>query len=523
MSIKSIVCSASALFSAIFCISFSHAQDGTLDPSFNADGLFTSAIGTFDDKVHDMALQPDGKIVLVGQTYGALNYDFAVARLNTDGTLDGTFGTGGIVTLPIGSADDRAWGVAIQSDWQIVVVGEADNGSFVNNIALVRLNNDGSLDNSFGTSGIVTTPIPSASAYPKAVAVTANNGIIVTGGAYSSSQLDLFVAKYDPYGGLEPLFGSSGIAVVPVFPFHDDLANDIALQTDGKILVAGTALNFSHTDFLVARFNTDGSLDTGFDTDGSVVTSIEGTFNEYGNGMTLQDDGKILVVGASNSTFNDFITVRYNEDGSLDTGFGVNGAAITDFGTSTDFADATDVGVQSDDKIVVGGYRNVGVALAYALARYSADGTLDATFGDNGIVTTSFGFGGDDQGLALDIQIDGRILLAGASYNGSQNLVSVARYTNPSVSPPVGIIDTENDLLSAYPNPTYDNIKIRSLHIQKISVMTLTNSLGQMVGNFVAEQDGELNCDLSALPLGIYVFGLETKNGNSLHKRISKL
>jgi uncharacterized delta-60 repeat protein len=508
---------AAALFSSLFA----QAQDGILDLTFDADGLVTVGVGTFDDKVHDMAVQPDGKIVLVGQTYSATNYDFVIARLNTDGSLDSDFGTGGVVILPIGSDDDRAWGVAIQSNWQIVVIGETDNGSFVNNIAVARLNNDGTLDFSFGTNGIVTSPIPLASAYPKAVAVGSNGSIFITGGAYSSSQLDLFVAKYDTYGALEPLFGNAGIAVIPVFPLHTDLGNDIALRNN-KIIIAGTALNFSHNDFLLAQLNSDGSLDVDFDTDGLVVTAIEGTFNEYANGLAVQDDGKILVVGASNSTFNDFITVRYNEDGSYDTDFGVNGVAITDFGTSTDFADATDVVIQSDGKIVVGGYRNIGVSLSYAMARYEEDGTLDATFGDNGTVTTAFGFGGDDQGLALAIQEDGRILLAGASYDGTQNLISVARYNNPSVSPVTGIEQLNNLELTAYPNPTEGIIKLSSPLILSNSKVVISNALGQAVAEFRTSQNGWADHDFSELPVGLYLMTVSTKANAPLTARVVK-
>ena len=294
---------------------------GSLDTTFGTDGKVTTNFSA-DDSGNAVALQPDGKIVVAGYT----NTNFAVARYNADGTLDTTFDSDGKVTTAIGSGTDKGYALGLQPDGKIVVAGESHNGTD-KDFALARYNANGTLDNTFGT--------------------------------VDSGQTRL--------GYATTTIGSA-----------DDVAYGLALQPDGKIVLAGQSNNGSNLDFALARYNANGTLDTSFGTGGKVTTA-------FGNGIdsisavALQPDGKIVVAGYTNT---DFALARYNANGSLDTSFSNDGKVTTDLGTAFDAVYA--VALQPDGKIVAAGE----ILTAFGLARYNADGSLDTTFGEDGKVTT---------------------------------------------------------------------------------------------------------------------------------------
>jgi uncharacterized delta-60 repeat protein len=343
------------------------AADGDLDTSFGTGGKVTTAIGSADDTAYSVVLQSDGKIIAVGQSDNGANTDFAVVRYNADGSLDTSFDTDGKVTTAIGSSNDNARSVVLQSDGKIVVVG--NSWSSVYDFAVVRYNADGSLDTSFSGDGKVTTQV---------------------GGSLS------------------------------------DTAYSVVLQSDGKIIVAGT----SDSDFAVVRFNADGSLDTSFDTDGKVTTPIgSGTDEAYS--VVLQSDGKIILSGYSVGANRDFTVVRYNADGSLDTSFGTGGKVTTPIGSGND--EANSVVLQSDGKIILSGY-SVGANTDFAVVRYNADGSLDTSFDTDGKVTTAIG-SGTDEAYSVVLQSDGKIIAAGYSNNGpNNNDFAVVRYSVTIIS-----------------------------------------------------------------------------------------
>ena len=239
------------------------AAPGDLDLTFGNGGKVLTPIGSGNDYSFGAAIQSDGKIVLAGESYNGANRDFALARYNPDGSLDASFGSGGKVVTPIGSRDESAGDIAIQPDGKIVVAGYSINADSFADFALVRYNANGSLDNSFGTGGKVTTS-----------------------------------------------FGSVGSDVV--------IAHAIAIQADGKIVAAGRSFgNFNK--FALARYNTNGSLDTSFGTGGKLTTQISSNSNDEAYAVAIQSDGKIVVGGRSfNGATYDFAVVKYNTDGSLD-------------------------------------------------------------------------------------------------------------------------------------------------------------------------------------------------------------
>ncbi|MBM3273347.1 hypothetical protein FJY94_08965, partial [Candidatus Kaiserbacteria bacterium] len=358
--------------------------DGSLDTSFDSDGKVTTAIGTGYDYGNSVTVQADGKILVAGYTdIGQKNYDFAVVRYNSDGTLDTSFGTSGKVTTAIGTGHDYGNSVTVQVDGKILVAGDAHIGfNFLSDFALVRYNSDGTLDTSFGTGGKVTTAIGTGDGYFSAddngysVTVQADGKILVAGSAENGSNFDFALVRYNSNGSLDTSFSGDGKVTTAIIGNSSDYGQSVTVQADGKILVAGSG----NGDFAVVRYNSDGSLDTSFSGDGKVTTAIIGNSSDYGQSVTVQADGKILVAGSvSNGSNNDFAVVRYNSDGSLDTSFDSDGKVTTAIGTGYDYGNS--VTVQADGKIlVVGYYINASGNSEFALVRYNNYGSLDQTF-----------------------------------------------------------------------------------------------------------------------------------------------
>src|SRR5437667_8663164 len=277
---------AAAVMVLIMTGQIAQAADGDLDPTFGTEGKVLTDLDHSTEVAGVVASEGDGKLVVVGTTYrdnDFSNEDFAVARYNPDGTLDKTFGVGGKVQTDFPGLAAVASSVVIQPDGKIVVAGGAfPLFTFLGDFKVVRYNSNGSLDTSFGEGGIVTTIFPE--------------------GSYAS---------------------------------------DVALQADGKIIAAGTVFvdfnpgESSNTDFALARYNPDGSLDTTFGDGGTVTTDFLGNEDDAFS-VLIQPDGKIVAVGSANNpaTYYDFAAVRYLSDGTIDTTFGVAGKVSTDFGVA---------------------------------------------------------------------------------------------------------------------------------------------------------------------------------------------
>ena len=230
--------------------------------------------------------------------------------------------------------------------------------------------------------------------------------------------------RYNSNGTLDTGFGNGG-KVTNLIGGYSGYGASVALQGDGKIVVAGS----SGTAFALARYNSDGTLDTGFGSGGSVTTSIG--IVAIGKSLTLQSDGKIVLAGQAiviGYGWN-FALVRYNSNGTLDTSFGSGGKVTTPFGNGSDVGNS--VVLQLDGRIVVAGWSSNGSNDDFALVRYNTNGTLDTSFGSGGMVTTPIG-GGSDVGISVALQGDGRIVVAGSSYNGSNNDFAVVRYLGDS-------------------------------------------------------------------------------------------
>lgn len=416
-----------------------------LDVSFGTAGKVATDFGGGDDAGNHMAVQSDGKIVVAGSTFNGSQYDVAVVRYAADGALDSSFGTGGKVTTDFAGSDDAGYSVVVQGDGKVVVAGYASGSSL--DFALVRYEADGTLDGGFGSGGKVITDFGGSNEVGHGVAVQSDGKLVVAGDAYNGSDYDFALVRYNSDGTLDASFGTGG-RVLTDFGGSQDYGRSVAVLDDGKIIVVGYSGTYPISDFALARYHADGTLDTSFGTGGRVVTDFDG-FDDVGVSVVLQSDGKMVVAGYSLAGDYDFALVRYHTNGTLDSSFGTGGKVTTNFGSYNDLG--LGVAVQGDGKILVAGYSSMeSNAEAFALARYTSSGALDVRFGSGGKVITSLG-SSHDVGRGLALQGDGKIVVTGYSGSYPDYDFALARYLGGE-PPPTPEIDVQQPVGTSLAN-----------------------------------------------------------------------
>ena len=380
---------------------------------------------TYSD-CYSAALQPDGKILVAGGNVNAGGEDFCLARFDTNGRLDTTFGggSGWVITDFASQHWDEAHSIIVQKDGKILVGGSGgDQGAF----ALARYNPDGSLDTTFSGDGKVISDFGTEI---ESLFLQSDGKILAGGYAYlQGGNIYSVLARYNVDGSLDTSFAVAGKSMCDFLgAFHC-----ITQQADGKILAA---MGSRSADFGLVRYDSNGHLDTTFGDistydpsqhTGQVTTDFDGDVLDAAYSMVLQSDGKIILAGYSN---HHFALARYNSNGSLDTSFDGNGKVTTDFGGFD--AQANSVTLQPDGKILVAGYTQNSISRDFALARYNVNGSLDTTFGNGlGIVTSEFG--ATDEATSVIVEADGKIIVTGSISHSIFN-VGLARY-NPDGSP----------------------------------------------------------------------------------------
>jgi uncharacterized delta-60 repeat protein len=424
---------------------------GDLDTTFNTPNgyVFYNGMAGQHDHGNAVAIQSDGKIIVVGESDVGTLRDALILRYNSNGTLDTTFGTGGVVIYDgPANAIDEAHAVAIQPDGKIVVVGSARNIANYD-VLVLRYNSNGTLDATFGTGGVVLYNSPTDYVDNGNGVVIQPDGKIVVAGERTYSlgyqDHDTLLLRLNSNGTLDPTFGVGGAAFYDI-PNENDLGYSVALQPDGKIVMTGTHQSGgAQTDLLILRYNSNGVLDTTFGSSGVV---LYGTTNvrDAGHVVTVQPDGKILVVGNSyNDTVqpqeNEAVLLRYNNNGTLDSSFGSGGVVIYNdsWNISPMFA-GTRLGLalQPDGKIVVAGTSAQPPFLAFVLL-YNDDGTFFSGFGSAGVVTFSSP-GGYASAQAVAYQTDGKIVATGVGTDTGQiysDVLTFRLFTNPPNQAPV--------------------------------------------------------------------------------------
>jgi uncharacterized delta-60 repeat protein len=399
-------------------------------PAIAASGkVITDMLDGTRDEAQTVAIQPDGKIVVAGDAGGYL----ALARYRPDGSLDPGFGGTGRVTTPGPlPGDTEVMAVAVLPDGRILAAGHRYHvGSLTlpesGDIVLVRYQPDGSLDPTFGDGGMVITDRTAVDLVGD-MAIQPDGRIVVAGSARPARN-DFVVIRYHADGSLDTGFGTGGAVTTDFFGQYD-WATAVSIQADGRIVVGGFVDqqfdNGLRYQFGLARYRADGSLDDSFGTGGRVVTDFANTSSMVEE-LVIQRDGRILVTGAVLNRpgmpggYSDFALARYHVDGSLDGGFGVGGKVRTDFENAQDRG--MWVAVRADGRIVVAGFAH---ETRFGLAGYRPDGALDPGFGTGGKVTTDFG--GMDRGNGAALASDGRLVVAGQTWGDTGADFAVARY-----------------------------------------------------------------------------------------------
>ena len=356
-------------------------SDGTRDNAFGVGGVFNYGEKRKGNNYGSgLALQPDGKIVVVGDSYYDKSREVLVLRCNSDGSLDSTFGKGGVATYRSQTKEnkDLSFGVMLQSDARIVVVGSTHNGKNYEPMIL-RYNSDGSLDSSFGKEGVVTYKgLSDANVWGRAVAIQPDGRIVMVGVSYTTKKCDVLTVRYNADGSLDKGFGEGGVAPSSCPPGGRDWGRSIAIQPDGKIIVAGNTRLGENTNILLLRYNANGKPDTTFGMGGIASYQSMAKKGNWGQAVALLPDGKIVIVGNSLSgPKKEAYIARCNSDGTMDSSFGKEGLVLSNCPPDSNnwgFAVTT----QPDGKIIVVGYAQSGKNRDILVARYKNDGTLDA-------------------------------------------------------------------------------------------------------------------------------------------------
>jgi uncharacterized delta-60 repeat protein len=379
-------------------------------------------VGTGNDRGFSVIQQADAKIVVCGAANNGANNDFAVTRYNPDGTLDGSFGLGGVVTTPIGT-NETGQQVIQQPDGKILVGGFSNTGANFD-FALVRYNINGTLDASFAVAGIFTTPIGTGNDQAFSIALQPDGKIVMAGGTVNGATNDFAVIRLDSSGTLDPTFDIDGIVTTDIG--GDDIGRSVQIQTDGRIVVAGWGSTGIGTDVVVVRYMGNGALDATWGVGGIAVTPI-GSSNDQAFSLAIQPDDKILVSGLTNNgSDSDFVVLRYSVIGVLDPTFDTDGIVTTDFTGGSE--QGYSLAVANDDKILVAGQTFTGTNRDFAVARYNPDGSLDVTFDGDGLVNTDLPGGNNDVGWAVAIQADARVVVAGSNNLSGSSTFGVSRY-----------------------------------------------------------------------------------------------
>jgi len=498
----------------IICYSSLKAQSGNPDSTFATNGklyINISPISNSTDFANTVALQTDGKVLIAGSTWTGSTKNFALARCNSDGTLDNTFNQSGIVTTEVGISS-VIHSIAIQPNNKIIAVGCSESNQN-DGFLLVRYNCDGSLDSSFGINGIVRTQISGVEEGARTAKIQGDGKIIVGGYSGSNESQNFALARYESNGMIDTTFGENGIQITK-FNDEPDGITSIALQSDGKIVAGGYSYLEGISNFALARYNSDGSLDNTFGSEGKIIS----LFNNQGSSassIAIQKTGKIVLGGSCGEHMNsNFILARYNSDGSIDNSFNNIGYTITDI-DSSDHLYA--IALWSDDRIIVAGKSYDITNNNFVLAQFDSDGTIDSSFANYGIKTTPIPSGLSTRG-GICLQNDGKIITACSEFVDSLSNWDfvIARFlTNLNLGVKDFILENCDPLI--YPNPVTSEFQFSYFLTKKAWLsLRLFDMQGNLCQTFYLNQFQEAGQHMdklylnSCLPRATYL--LELKN-----------
>jgi len=519
--------------------------DGSNDAGFGVDGRVNISLDNKESSCSAMAIQPDGKIVLVGYIVPNAAYtDIAILRCKPDGSLDSSFGINGLASFDFNHYD-YAYDVVIQPDGKIVVIG-----NFTKNLDdnfdsyILRLNTDGSIDENFGTEGINKIHYPLSTIN---VAVTIQpDGKLLMGGTYNKygGKPDYIVERFNTDGSIDNSFGVNGTAN---FKFGEGQAAgwaselfDMQIQTDGKIICAGKS-GLELSSMSLCRFNSNGNIDATFGENGGAIIDYNNFWSKIYS-IFIQQDNKILATGVSISNPGPLLLLRLNEDGSLDPDFADNGIQATYFNETSA---GKKVLLLPDSKILVAGDKG---GAQIILARYNGDNVLAANFKEvkatqtndaititwqtlNESGTKSFtverssnanDYAGINtvpaKGVASSYSYTDKNPLSGTSYYRIRE--NAANGAN-TFSPVVKVVFNDNGIISLYPNPAKNTVTVKGLNKNTTAAIRITDMNGREISKQNFTQSNTATLNIRALAQGSY-FVLVEENGKITKLRMIK-
>ena len=423
-----------------FLAIFSFAQPGTLDLSFGNQGQVLSPRES--DPANAVIVKEDGKILCGSGEYISNKTVFLQQQFLTDGTPDSSFGKNGEITTDFGNGvKGFITAMAATRDNDIIAAGigglDATNPHGAD-ILLAKYDDKGNLDSQFGANGLVVVDFRLFE-YTQCVKLLSDNKILIGGSARKTSNFqeknNFLLARFNADGSLDSSFGDKGKVITDVGTTYGSNINAIVITENGDIIAAGKAESLSgsiYNKILLAKYAADGKLITDFGANGFVFTDpSEG--DDYATAVALQEDGKIVTAGVTgaSATKAGMCIARYNENGNADSSFNKIGVRIIYFGK--DNASAQSLLIQKDKSFLLAGFKYPNKSANgindFALAAVKPDGSLNSSFGSEETVTTDFS-GMIDYCNAIALQPDGKIVAAGGSSDGITSYISLARYNN---------------------------------------------------------------------------------------------
>lgn len=500
------------------------SQQNLLDESFGIDGKVMVDFQFEDDKARAIAMQPDGNFVVAGIGYSLTEttFGFALARFKTDGSLDTSFNHSGKLIHVMDHDMSEANALIIQPDGKMIAAGLCYGGPNLD-MGLVRFNTSGGIDSTFGVNGQVYTNMSNSEERITALALQPDGKIVAVGEAKVSGYNEFAVVRYNTDGSLDQSFSGDGKLLVDFGPGHSS-AQAVAIQSDGKIVVGGNSAYWIGTIFTSIRCNPDGSLDNSFGSSGKLLTqwtqSVDGI-----QAIAIQPDGKIVAAGyiQSEGTSTSWAgVIRYNSDGSMDNTFGEDHDGKAYFFTF-EGSRANSVALTPDGKIVLAGTQyapSFGDNTDFFVARLTHDGLHDNTFGYGGTYSSEISIGDDDDGKAMILQPDGKIIVAGSGRKEGLYDFAIARFLS---SFDMGLISFEDEpsLVSVYPNPLQQDavLKYTLKENENISIF-LFNTEGKMIQTLISNQfqaKGEHQQEITFpdnIAAGIYIIKFSSEDGS---------
>lgn len=436
-------------------MSMSSQLNGTMDATFASGGIFTHDFGSVD-VLYGVEVQDDGKIVAAGVALDA-NYagEMKVIRLLNNGTPDPEFGDAGIVALPLNN-ESYGYDLLIKENGQILIAGISAIQPYVYAMSVTQLNTDGSVDSGFGTNGTTIINLGAGDEYAYAMTLQSDGKILLAGNALDANYYNVpTVIRLTAEGDLDTSFSGDGVAQYPVTETENEL-RCIAVQSDGKIVTGGHyAPNLFDVNVLLLRFNEDGTLDETF----GVAGAVKDTITVYGAdecyGLVIDNEDNIIITGyASTIAGWDAFVKKYDSEGSVDNTFGTDGITFSGF-------EASDVAygiVQSPNLgFLVTGTAGNFPDETFALWRLNTDGSFNTDFGTDGAVYTNIGVE-PEEANALAVQDDSHVIIAGKTRGETTNFdFAVLRYNDAPAA--VDEISDLGDW-SVYPNPVRSGNRI---------------------------------------------------------------